>query len=170
MFRAGFLAAGVLAVPLCAAGDPPALAKNPSPQLAGKWTVTFANGVVETCEIRADWTASESEPRRSADGKVEGKDNALVITFADDRVERWTAVDKRVVVEHFFPGAEYPAGSRVLGIATFLAAPTPTRTGRTRTTSKGVGAWSPRMAAHRRRPRGPPAGRRRRRGRSRATP
>jgi hypothetical protein len=82
----------------------------------GKWTVTFANGVVETCDVRANWTVSASEPKRSADGKAEVKGNALVITFADDRVERWTTVDKRVVVEHFFPGAEFPAGARVLGI------------------------------------------------------
>ena len=67
MLRAGFLAAGVLALPLYAAGDPPALSKNPSPQPARKWTVAFANGVVATCEIRTDWTASEGGcSRRSA--------------------------------------------------------------------------------------------------------
>jgi hypothetical protein len=96
------------------------LSKNPNkctpPQLVGKWTVTFANGVVETCDVRANWTVSASEPKRSANGKAEVKGNALVITFADDRVERWTTVDKRVVVEHFFPGTEFPAGARVLGI------------------------------------------------------
>jgi hypothetical protein len=112
-----FLAVVLLAVPLYAAGDPPAPPKNPSPQLAGKWVVTFANGVVETCEIGADWTATERESNRSSDGKAEMKDNALVITFADNRTERWTAVDKRVVVEHFFPSDEYPGGARVLGIA-----------------------------------------------------
>jgi uncharacterized protein (TIGR03067 family) len=97
------------------------LSKNPKkctpPQFVGKWTVTFANGAVETCDVRATWTASESEPKRSADGKAEVKGNALVISFADDRVEQWTIVDKRVVVEHFFPGREFPAGARVLGIA-----------------------------------------------------
>ena len=79
--------------------------------------MTFANGVVELCDVRANWKASESEPKRSADGKAEVKGNALVIAFAEDRVERWTTVDKRVVVEHFFPGTEIPAGARVLGIA-----------------------------------------------------
>jgi hypothetical protein len=87
------------------------------PQFVGKWTVTFANGVVETCDVRANWTASESDPNRSADGKAELKDNVLVIRFADSRLERWTTVDKRVVVEHYFPGTEFPAGARVLGIA-----------------------------------------------------
>ena len=117
MSRAGFLAVAALVLPLYAAGDPPAKNTSSPPQFVGRWTATFANGVVETCDVKADWTASESEPKRSADGKAEVKDNALVITFADDRVERWTAVDKQMVVEHFFPGAEYPAGSRVLGIA-----------------------------------------------------
>jgi hypothetical protein len=42
---------------------------------------------------------------------------AILVTFADDRVERWTAVDKRMVVEHWFPAAAYPAGDKVLGIA-----------------------------------------------------
>jgi len=67
--------------------------------------------------VHADWTACESEPKRSAVGKAEIKDNALVIMFADDWIERWTAVDKRMVVEHWFPAAAYPAGARVLGIA-----------------------------------------------------
>ena len=129
MSRAGFLAlvAAVLSLPLHAVGDPPAPPKDPGtpPQFVGRWTVSFANGVVEACDVRADWTACESEPKRSADGKAELKDNALVIRFADDRVERWTAIDKRMVVEHFFPGGEYPAGSRVLGIAAFPAAPAP---------------------------------------------
>jgi hypothetical protein len=97
------------------------LSENPKkytpPQFMGKWTVTFANGVVETCDVRANWTASESEPKRSADGKAELKDNVLVIRFADSRFERWTTVDKRVVVEHYFPGTEFPVGARVLGIA-----------------------------------------------------
>jgi hypothetical protein len=117
MLRAGFMAVAALALPLTGAADLPA--KNPGtpPQFVGRWSVTFANGVIETCDVKAEWTASESEPKRSANGKSEVKDNALVITFADGRVERWTAVDKRVVVEHWFPAAAYPAGARVLGIA-----------------------------------------------------
>jgi hypothetical protein len=105
---------------------PPARANRPAPkaknlgtlhQFVGKWAVTFANGVVETCDVRADWTACESEPKRSAKGKAEVKGGALVIAFADDRVERWTAVDERMVVEHWFPAKAYPEGARVLGIA-----------------------------------------------------
>jgi hypothetical protein len=79
--------------------------------------VTFSNGVIESCEVRSDGSASESETLRSSEGKVSQQAGAIVVTFADDRVERWTAVDKRMVVEHWFPATAYPAGERVVGIA-----------------------------------------------------
>jgi len=60
---------------------------------------------------------SVSEPRRSSRGKAEAKDGAVVVPFEDDRVERWTPVGERFVVEHWFPASAYPAGARVLGIA-----------------------------------------------------
>ena len=84
---------------------------------AGEWSVEFANGVVETCEIRKDGTASESEPNRKSDRKAVDKDGALVITFDDDRTERWTPVGKRMVVEHWYPSCQHPCGKPVLGIA-----------------------------------------------------
>jgi hypothetical protein len=111
-------AALVLALP--AAGDrlaPPRGSAGPETELFGKWTVTFANGVVETCEVRADGTAFESEPYRSADGKVEASGSAFVITFEDGRVERWNLINGHVVVEHWCPAAAYPAGASVVGIA-----------------------------------------------------
>jgi hypothetical protein len=69
---------------LASAGNAPA--PEPAP-LAGEWSVEFANGVVETCEIRKDGTASESEPQRKSDGKAVDKDGAIVINFDDDRTE-----------------------------------------------------------------------------------
>jgi hypothetical protein len=92
----------------------------PAPQRglpAGEWSVEFANGVVETCVIRKDGTACESEPNRKSDGKAVDKDGAVVITFDDDRTERWTPVGKRMVVEHWYPSSQYPCGKPVLGIA-----------------------------------------------------
>jgi hypothetical protein len=83
----------------------------------GRWMVTFADGVIESCEVRNDGSASESETLRSSEGRVSQQAGAILITFADDRVERWTAVDKRMVVEHWFPAAAYPAGDKVVGIA-----------------------------------------------------
>jgi hypothetical protein len=86
----------------------------------GRWTVKFANGVIETCEVRSDRTAAVSEPRRSSPGKAVARGGAVVITFDDDRVERWTARGNRMVVEHWFPASRYPSGPRVLGLATRL--------------------------------------------------
>jgi hypothetical protein len=84
---------------------------------AGKWVVTFRNGVVETCKVGQDGMVSVREPMRSSRGKGESKDDAIVVPFEDGRVERWTPVGKRFVVEHWFPASAYPAGARVLGIA-----------------------------------------------------
>jgi hypothetical protein len=109
-----------LGLTLPAAGDRiESLVGAPSREsgLFGKWTVAFANGVVETCEVRGDGTASESEPNRSADGKAEASGNALVITFEDGRVERWNLINGRVVVEHWCPAAAYPAAASVVGVA-----------------------------------------------------
>jgi hypothetical protein len=86
----------------------------------GLWKVKFANGVTEACAIRQDGTASVVEPRRTSDGKSTAQGGSAVLTFEDDRVERWTPVGKQLVVEHWFPGSRFPAGTPVLGIATRL--------------------------------------------------
>jgi hypothetical protein len=104
----------------------------PSPKitrLVGKWNVEFANGVQQVCEIRADETASVVEPLRSSGGKVGVQGDALVVAYDDDRVERWTLVGKRLVVEHWAssetagkweghpPFRPLPSARPVLGIA-----------------------------------------------------
>jgi hypothetical protein len=83
----------------------------------GKWNVEFTNGVKEVCQIRTDRTASVAEPLRTSRGAVEVKDGSVVIVYQDDRVERWTPVGRRMVVEHWHPGAPFPSGTPVLGIA-----------------------------------------------------
>jgi hypothetical protein len=83
----------------------------------GRWRVKFANGVKEVCEVRGDRTASVSEPLRASRGKAEVKDGSVVFVYQDDRVERWTPVGKRMLVEHWYPGARFPSGTPVLGIA-----------------------------------------------------
>jgi hypothetical protein len=103
--------------------DPPsrsAPVPPPSPQagpLAGRWVVEFANGVAEECEIGQDGTVSVAEPRRSSAGKVTARDGAVVVAYDDDRVERWTPVGGKAVVEHWYPGSAFPSGAPVLGIA-----------------------------------------------------
>ena len=93
----------------------------------GKWSIEFANGVKETCEIRADGTASVVEPRRNSKGLAAFQGKALVVAFEDDRVERWSLVGKRMVVEHWAqsnplwaghpPLRPVPTSAPILGIA-----------------------------------------------------
>ena len=108
----------VQAFSLMSAGNAP---KPPAPEAddglpIGTWTVEFANGVVETCEIKKDGTASVVEPRRTASGKVTVKDGAFLVAFEDDRLERWTPVGKCLVVEHWYPASKIPVVMPVLGI------------------------------------------------------
>jgi hypothetical protein len=91
----------------------------------GDWKIEFANGVVEKCSIRADGAASVTEPLRSADGTVTRGPDSVVISFGDNRTERWTRIGDRIVVEHWCPSSEYPAGARVLGIGDLLEEMTP---------------------------------------------
>src|SRR5262249_11548160 len=83
----------------------------------GRGSVEVANGVKEVCEVRKDRTASVTEPLRTSTGKAEVKGGSAVIVYADDRVERWTPFGNRLVVEHWNPGAQFPSGTPVLGIA-----------------------------------------------------
>lgn len=101
-------------VVLPASGDVPA---PPKMTEAGKWKVEFANGVIETCQIREDRTASVVEPLRNSTGTVEARGDSFVIAFADDRAKRWTPVGKKFVVEHWFPASRVPVATPVLGIA-----------------------------------------------------
>jgi hypothetical protein len=95
-----------------------AIIKRQLAAVKGKWTVEFTNGVTEVCRIGKDGEASVEEPLRRSDGTAVVQGGSVVITFQDDRVERWTAVGKRVVVEHWFPGARFPTAPPALGIAT----------------------------------------------------
>jgi hypothetical protein len=95
----------------------PALPRAEQALPPGKWRVEFANGVVERVEVRRDATATVSEPARTSDGKVTPLQGAFLIVCDDDRVERWTPVGNRMVVEHWFPAAQFPAGNPVRGIA-----------------------------------------------------
>jgi hypothetical protein len=119
---------GFLTFVLAAHGEPPVLpaTNDPVPEIkiaaavalpVGWWKVEFANGVVERCKIDKDGNASVFEPKRIAGGKATVKEGTVVIISQDDRVERWTPVGQRVVVEHWYRGAQFPSGTPVLGIA-----------------------------------------------------
>jgi hypothetical protein len=83
----------------------------------GRWRVEFANGVVETCEIRHDRSAYVSEPRRNSPGTARVKDGATIVLFQDNRAERWKLDGNRWLVEHWCPSAECPNGVPVVGVA-----------------------------------------------------
>ena len=108
---------GVALVLAVSASAVPSPDRNARSLYVGSWQVTFENGVIETCAIGPDGAAMEKEPNRSAKGKAERQGNAVVIRFDDDRVERWTRLNGRVEVEHWYPAAQFPNGPRVLGIA-----------------------------------------------------
>ncbi|MGI8978758.1 MAG: hypothetical protein ACR2FY_06000 [Pirellulaceae bacterium] len=91
-----------------------------SPEAAlpvGKWNVEFTNGVTEVCSIGNSGESFVEETQRRSTGMAVAKEGGVVITFHDDRVERWTPVGKRFVVEHWFPGSRLPTVTPVLGIA-----------------------------------------------------
>src|SRR4051794_4933976 len=83
----------------------------------GKWKVEFANGVTEACDVGNGGESTVEEPRRRCVGMAVVKAGSVVMTFGDDRVERWTPVGERYVVEHWFPASRVPVTTPVLGIA-----------------------------------------------------
>jgi hypothetical protein len=117
-----FVAAKQKVCPLCR-GAASIVAKNPGPQpvddaFVGQWAVEFANGVVETCDLVKEGTAKVAEPKRSSQGKVRDAMNGVVVlAFDDDRIERWTKIGHRMVVEHWASSDQFPGGTPVLGIA-----------------------------------------------------
>jgi hypothetical protein len=100
-----------------AAGSPPSQTASKRGPPVGKWRVEFAEGSVETCEIRNDGTASVAEPSRTSGGKMIVQNGYVLIFYDDDRVERWTAVGQRQVVEHWFPASQFSMAKPVVGIA-----------------------------------------------------
>ncbi len=114
------VAAATVVVPAyCADGarpDGPPAAALP----VGKWTVEFANGVKEAYDIGNGGECVVTEPQRNSVGMAVVQGGAVVITTGGaggERVERWTPVGKRYVVEHWFPANQVPVVSPVLGIA-----------------------------------------------------
>jgi hypothetical protein len=91
---------------------------EPRPSLPiGKWKVEFANGVTELCNVEKNGSASVIDPVR-IDGKAVVNGNSVLMLFENGRVQRWTAVGNRFVVEHWFPGSAFPTATvGVMGIA-----------------------------------------------------
>jgi hypothetical protein len=97
---------------------PKEIDQTPASLPVGRWSVEFANGVTEVCEIGKDGTASVVEPVRISGGKAVVSGGSVLMVFENGRVQRWTPIGKRFVVEHWFPGSQFPtAAPGVLGIA-----------------------------------------------------
>ena len=84
---------------------------------AHEWRVEFANGVVQTCSFGENGAAGVSEPLRRSRGNAKYENGAAVVSYNDDRVERWTLVGNRFVVEHWYPASQMWSTPGVLGIA-----------------------------------------------------
>ena len=83
----------------------------------GQWTVEFANGIVETCDLVKEGTVNVAESKRSSPGKVRDTMNGVVVlAFDDDRIERWTKIGQRIVVEHWPSSDQFPGQPPVLGV------------------------------------------------------
>ncbi len=102
---------------LASAADPPRPLKDEQVLPVGKWNVEFSNGVIEKVEIKKDGTATVTEPARSSDGKVTSTQGSFLFVCEDGRVERWTPVGKRMVVEHWASADQFQSGAPVRGIA-----------------------------------------------------
>jgi len=112
------VAGAVLGLPFFCLGDVPAPNTMPEANLVvGQWRVEFANGVMEVCAMAKAGTAFVIEAQRAAGGKTTVRNGSVVIVYDDDRVERWTPVGKRMVVEHWYPGSSMMTATPVLGIA-----------------------------------------------------
>jgi hypothetical protein len=83
----------------------------------GRWNVTLTNAVRTECEFGPDGGVDVFEPVRRAHGHAEFKDGTVIVTFEDDRIERWSHVGPQMIVEHWYPGSAFPCGRPVLGIA-----------------------------------------------------
>ena len=110
----------VLAIPqVLGRGGPHPLPPGPAPlpQLhrqatlpVGTWKVEYANEVTEVCNFQKDGTTAVVEPVRIA-GKAVVNGGSIVMVFDNGRVQRWTPIGKRFVVEHWFPGAQFPTAT-----------------------------------------------------------
>src|SRR5262245_58019020 len=102
-------------------GGPPPEARPEASIPAGRWKVEYANGVTEICDVQRDGTALVVEPVRIP-GKAAVSGPAVLMLFENGRAQRWTPVGSRFVVEHWFPGTQFPTtAAGVLGVAERLS-------------------------------------------------
>jgi hypothetical protein len=80
------------------------------PALEGKWQMVKADGVLGTYEFRANGSVLWTQKGRQAIGRITAKGGSFLVVYPDDRTERLTPSGPRLIVEHWYPTSNYPAG------------------------------------------------------------
>ena len=119
MFSGALIACIALSVAFPATAADTATPSEVNSLPVGKWKVSFANGVIETVEIKSDGSATVTEKERTSTGKASINNGYVEIHFEDDRVERWSldSAADRMTVQHWHPVSQMPDGLPALGNA-----------------------------------------------------
>ena len=83
----------------------------------GTWWTKFANGVNQRIVLADNTCRGGNDHGWSSKGTLDHEDGRIIITYEDDRLERWTPVGRRMVIEHWHPASAYPEAKPVVGIA-----------------------------------------------------
>jgi hypothetical protein len=86
----------------------------------GRWNTEFANGIHEEHELRPDGTVTvrNIEQNWSCEGRMTFDGQQVTITYDNERIERWTPVGSRMVLEHWRPASQIPIQPALFGIGT----------------------------------------------------
>ena len=92
---------------LPAAAEPhkPVPPRPKAPGFTGLWRVIYSHGAVRTYHVGADDTVQFIEERRR--GALRRGQHVL-LQFGDGKIERWTLVKGRLLVQHWNPASGYP--------------------------------------------------------------
>ena len=88
-----------------------------APAWGGTWWTRFDNGVSQRMVLAGNTCRGGNNHGWSSKGKLDHDDGRIIITYEDDRLERWTPIGHRMVVEHWHPASAYPDTKPVVGIA-----------------------------------------------------
>lgn len=88
-----------------------------APAWGGTWWTKFANGVNQRNTMRQADCRGGNDHGWSSEGKIDHDNGRIIVTYDDDRIERWTRVRHRMVVEHWHPASAYPDATPIVGIA-----------------------------------------------------
>lgn len=88
-----------------------------TPTWGGIWWTRFSNGVNQRNTMRQADCRGGNDHGWSSQGNLDHDAGRIIVTYDDDRLERWTPVGHRMVVEHWHPASAYPDAKPIVGIA-----------------------------------------------------